>query len=65
MLPDLPQMNDTELENFVQLGGSFECEGTSCQCCVNVGFDYMEGQYKILSVIVNLTLIYIVTPMYI
>lgn len=48
MLTDLPQMNDAELENFVQLEGSFKC-------CVNVGLDFvpgsLEGQYNVLLVI--------------
>lgn len=55
MLTDFPQMNDAELENFVQLEGSFKCKGTSCQCCVNVGLDFVpgsqEGQYNVLLVI--------------
>lgn len=57
MLTDFPQMNDAELENFVQLEGSFNCKGTSCQCCVNVGLDFVdasqEGQYKVLLVILT------------
>lgn len=59
MLTDLPQMNDAELENFVQAKGSFECEGTTCKCCVSVQKEFVpgspEGQYKVLSVIVILT----------
>lgn len=55
MLTDFHQMNDAELENFVQLEGSFKCKGTSCQCCVNVGLDFvpgsLEGQYNVLLVI--------------
>lgn len=57
LLTDFPQMNDAELENFVQLEGSFNCKGTSCQCCVNVGLDFvsdsLEGQYKVLLVILT------------
>lgn len=57
LLTDFPQMNDAELENFVQLEGSFNCKGTSCQCCVNVGWDFvpgsLEGQYKVLLVILT------------
>lgn len=55
MLTDLPQMNDAELENVIQVEGSFQCEGTSCQCCVNVGIDFVsasqKGQDKVLSYI--------------
>lgn len=57
LLTDFPQMNNAELENFVQLEGSFNCKGTSCQCCVNVGLDFvsdsLEGQYKVLLVILT------------
>lgn len=57
LLTDFPQMNDAELENCVQLEGSFNCKGTSCQCCVNVGLDFvsdsLEGQYKVLLVILT------------
>uniref|UniRef100_A0A8W8MG74 DUF4773 domain-containing protein n=1 Tax=Magallana gigas TaxID=29159 RepID=A0A8W8MG74_MAGGI len=43
---DFPQMNDAELENFVQLEGSFNCKGTSCQCCVNVGLDFVSDSLE-------------------